>query len=256
MEKIRYLHRPPEPDPKVMSFIEHLEELRRRLIIMVGSVVVLAILGWFVAPHILHLLEHPLCLAEKRNHYRHAFSCQLFTNSIYGAFTLKLKVAAVTGIILSFPIILYQLWAFVVPALPTRFYRYGPFVIGAGIVLFAAGAGTAYEVMPLAINFFIGQGGNDITVIADGSNYISFVTLIVLVFGVSFEMPLVLDLLCIAGITNSGWLWRKRVVVFFIIFAAANVITPGADWISPLILGTILYFLYLGSLVVAKVLGH
>jgi len=239
-----------------MSFVEHLEELRRRLIVMIAAVVILGIVGWFLAPHILSLLERPLCLAEKHAHYNHSFSCRLFTTSIYGAFTLKLKVAVVTGIILSFPIILSQAWAFVVPALPTRFYRYGPFVIAAGIVLFAAGGVTAYEVMPLAINFFIGQGGNLVTIIADGSNYISFVTLIVLVFGISFEMPLVLDLLCIAGITNSRWLWKKRVVVFFIIFAVATLITPGADWISPLVLGAVLYVLYLISLLVARALGH
>lgn len=255
MEKIRYLHRPPEPDPKVMSFIEHLEELRRRLIIMAVAVAVLAVVGWFLSGTILHLLTHPLFAAESKHGYFKHFK-HLFTTSIYGAFTLKLKIAAVTGIILAFPIILYESWAFVVPALPGRFYRYGPYVITGGILLFAAGALTAYEVMPLAINFFIGQGGNEITVLADGSNYISFVTLIVLVFGVSFEMPLILDLLCFAGITNSRWLWRKRVIAFFVIFAVSTVITPGADWISPLVLGAVLYVLFLGSIVVARVTGH
>lgn len=255
MEKIRYLQRPPEPDPKVMSFIQHLEELRRRLVVMIGSVVVLAIVAWFFSGSILHLLAHPLFVAEAKNHYSKVFK-HLFTTSIYGAFTLKLKIAAVTGIILAFPIILHQTWGFVAPALPARFYRYGPYVIGGGILLFAAGAATAYEVMPLAINFFIGQGGGLVTILADGSNYISFVTLIVLVFGISFEMPLVLDLLCIAGITNSRWLWGKRVIAFFIIFAISTIITPGADWISPLVLGAILYVLFLASIVVARLVGH
>jgi Sec-independent protein secretion pathway component TatC len=63
-------------------------------------------------------------------------------------------------------------------------------------------------------------------------------------------------MLSIAGVTNSGWLWRKRVIAFFVIFALATVITPGADWISPLILGAILFGLYLLSIVVAKALGH
>lgn len=255
MEKIRYLHRPPEPDPKVMSFVEHLEELRRRLIIMVLAVVVAAVAGWFLAPSILQLISHPLIVAEERNHYFHAFR-HIFTSSIYGAFTLKIKIAFITGIILAFPVILTQVWGFLAPALPRGLYRYGPYVVIAGIVLFAAGAVTAYEVMPLAINFFIGQGGQLVTVLADGSSYISFVTLIVLVFGVSFEMPLVLVMLSLAGITNSRWLWRKRVIAFFIIFAVTAIITPGADFISPLVLGAILFVLYLVSILVARLLGH
>ena len=131
-----------------------------------------------------------------------------------------------------------------------------PFVVGAGIALFIVGGVTAYLVMPLAIGFFVGQGGTTITIIADGSGYVSFVSLIIFVFGASFELPLVLVMLSIAGITNSGWLWRKRVIAFFIIFAVATIITPGADWISPLVLGGILFVLYLGSIVVAKLLGH
>jgi sec-independent protein translocase protein TatC len=255
MEKIRYLHRPPQPDPKVMSFIEHLEELRHRLIIMFAAVAVLTVVGWFLEPRVLSLVSAPLIHAMERNHYPKAFQ-HLFVTSIYGAFTLRLKIAIVVGIMLAFPIILQQSWAFVSPALGGGFYRYGPYVVTAGIALFAGGAITAYEVMPLAINFFVGFGSHDITIIADASKYISFVILIVLVFGVTFELPLVLVLLSLFGIIDSSWLWRKRVVAFFVIFAAATIITPGADWISPLVLGAILYLLYLSSIVVARLAGH
>ncbi len=254
MEKIRYLHRPPEPDPKVMSFVEHLEELRRRLMIMLACVVVGAIVGWFLEPWLLRTLEHPLTEALK--HTKHPITTHLVVTKIYGAFTLRLKLAALTGIVLSIPVLLQQTWGFVMPALGGRFYRMGPYVIVAGVVLFAIGGVTGYLVMPLAINFFIGQGNGLVSFIPDAGAFVSFVSLIIVVFGISFELPLILVLLCVAGITSSRWLWGKRVVAFFVIFAVATVITPGADWISPLILGAILYVLYLGGLVVARLLGH
>jgi sec-independent protein translocase protein TatC len=251
VEKIRYLHRAPEPDPKVMSFVEHLEELRRRLIVMSISVVVLSIVGWFLFKWELHTIATPLTNALKGHPYHHL----IYTN-LYGAFTLQLKLAIVTGIVLSIPVIVHQTWGFVVPALPRGMYRFGPYVMTAGVLLFAAGAFTGYEVMPLAINFFVSRGGSDLSYLPDAVSYIGFVGLIVAIFGVAFEMPLALVLLCLAGITNSGWLWRKRVYAFFIIFAVSTLITPGADWISPLVLGGILFVLYLSSIVVAKLLRH
>lgn len=253
MEKIRYLHRPPEPDPKVMSFVEHLEELRRRLIIMVAAVIVGFGAGWFLEPPVLSALEKPLINALKRDHN---FVTRVVTNEIYGAFTIHLSLALKIGIVLAMPILVVQIWGFVVPALPGRFYRYGPWVMAAGILLFVAGGVTGYLVMPLAINFFIGQGGSSIGFVPVVSSYIGFVSLIIVVFGISYEMPLVLVMLCLAGITNSRWLWGKRLIAFFVIFAVSTVITPGADWISPLVLGAILYVLYLLSIVVARVLGH
>ena len=237
MEKVRYLHRPPEPDPKVMSFVEHLDELRSRLIKMVAAVIVGSIAGWFLAS-ILSTLKSLIHALKKQ----HNFVQKLVTDTIYGAFTIHIKLALLTGIVLSMPILVWQAWGFVVPALPSKFYRYGPFVMLAGLLLFTAGGLTGFFVMPLAISFFISQGGSTISFIPIVSNYIGFVSLIIVVFGVSFEMPLVLVMLSLAGITSSGWLWRKRVVAFFVIFAVSTVITPGADWISPLILGAILLF--------------
>jgi sec-independent protein translocase protein TatC len=236
--------------------MEHLEELRKRLIIMIAAIAVMSIIGWFLEPHVLKLISDPLIHAMTRAKYPPPFR-RLFVTSIYGGFTLRLKIAVIAGVVLAFPIVLYQLWAFVAPALGGGLYRYGPYVVSSGVILFAVGAITAYLVMPLAINFFVSfNGGTDITILADASKYISFVTLIILVFGISFELPLVLVLLSIVGITSSRWLWSKRVYAFFIIFAVSTIITPGADWISPLVLGAILYVLYLGSIVVARLSGH
>jgi sec-independent protein translocase protein TatC len=253
MQRLPRRLRASAPDPKVMSFIEHLEELRRRLIVMIATVILGSILGWFLYPHVFKALESPLVKALSRAHQR---IHKPIVTKLYGAFTLHLKVAILIGIVIAIPILLQQLWGFIAPALPTRLYRSGPWVISCGILLFVLGGLTGYEIMPLAINFFVGQAGGNIVLLADAMSYISFVALIIVVFGVSFEMPLVLVMLCLASITSSGWLWRKRVIAFFVIFFVSAIITPGADWISPLVLGAILYVLFLGSLVVAKALGH
>ena len=236
-----------------MSFFEHLEELRTRLIIMVAAVFVGSVVGWFVYGPLIGTLTKPLKSALA--HHHNIVNTVIYP-SLVGAFTLHIKLAIYTGVVLSLPILVWQIWGFVVPALPTRFYRYGPYVMVSGVILFVIGGITGYEIMPLAINFFVSQGSSTGQFLVEASGYISFVSLIIIIFGVSFELPLILVLLSVAGITSSGWLWRKRVIAFFIIFAAAAVITPGADWISPLVLGGILYVLFLVSIIIAKLVGH
>ena len=216
MKRVRELHRPPEPDPKVMSFVDHLQELRRRLIVMVISIVICSIIGWVVEPWVFDRLASPLLSALKSHHN---FIDKVTYSSIVGAFTLKLKLAIIAGIVLSIPVLVQQIWGFVVPALPKALYRYGPYVMVSGVVLFVAGALTGYEIMPLAINFFISQGTSGDRVLAGGIELHFLCQPRLLVFGIAFEMPLVLVILCLVSVTDSGLLWRKRVIAFFAIFA-------------------------------------
>ena len=236
------------PDPKYMTFVEHLEELRRRLIICIASIGLGSVLGWFLAKRIIHILDLPL--------RQHLHSQKLVVPTIYGGFTLQLKIAIIVGFVVALPVTTWQLWAFVAPAFGPRANRFGPLVIGSAVVLFALGATTGYLIIPIAVGFFASFQGSDIQVIPFASEYVSFVSLILLVFGVSFELPLVLVMLSAAGVISSGLLSSKRVYAFFGIFIFATVVTPGADWISPLILGGILYVLYELSIIVSRLIGH
>jgi sec-independent protein translocase protein TatC len=235
------------PDPKYMTFVEHLGELRRRLIICILAIGVGSVAGWFLAPHVIHIIDAPL------RHYLH--NQKLVVPQIYGGFTLYLKVAIAIGFTFALPVTLWQVWAFVAPALGGPANRWGPIWIASALVLFALGVTTGYLVIPLAVKFFAGFQGPDIQVIPFASEYVSFIILILVVFGVSFELPLVLVSLAGVGITSSRWLASKRIYFFFGVFIFSTVVTPGADWISPLILGAILYVLYEISVLVAKLMG-
>ena len=237
-----------EPDPKYMTFVEHLEELRHRLIISVAAIAVGSVAGWFLFDRVLALLKQPLC-KELPKH------CTLYVDQIYGLFTLQLKTAVTLGFMLALPVTLWQMWLFVAPAFGPRANRWGPIWMLSALTLFTGGVVVGYFVIPLAIKFFGGFQGNGVGFLLFASNYIGFITLVLLVFGISFELPLALVSLSAAGITSSQWLSSKRLLFFFGIFIFATVATPGADWISPLILGSILYVLFEVSILVSRAIG-
>jgi sec-independent protein translocase protein TatC len=238
-----------EPDPKYMTFIEHLNELRRRLIICILAIAAGSVVGWFLASTVIHLIDAPL----RASLHGHG---QLIVPTIYGGFTLQLKVAIIIGFAFALPVTLYQVWGFVAPAFGAAPNRYAPIFIGSGLGLFAAGATTGFLVIPLAVSFFVKFQSGDLQLLPFANEYVGFVALILIVFGLSFELPLVLVSLSAAGITSSRWLASKRIVAFFAIFVFATVVTPGADLASPLILGGILYMLYESSILISRLIGR
>lgn len=242
-----------EPDPKYMTFIEHLQELRKRLTVSVGTIAIGSVIGWFFAKRAIHLLDSPLRTAYAAAH--NGKTLPLYVDTVYGGFTLNLKVAFAIGFLLALPVTIYEVWAFVAPAFGPRANRWGPAIILSSLTLFLAGVVTGYEVIPLAVKFFVGFETQDIRILPFASQYVGFVALILVVFGISFELPIVLVSLSALGIISSTWLWSKRAHFFFGIFIFSTVVTPGADPVSPIVLGVILYVLYLVSIGVSKAIG-
>jgi sec-independent protein translocase protein TatC len=238
------------PDPKYMTFVEHLQELRERLAKSFGAIIIGSIAGWFLAPRVIHLLDEPLKQALGHD-------VPIYVDTVYGGFTLTLKVAIIIGFVFALPVTIYQLWAFIAPAFGPGANRWAPVWMVSALVLFLGGGVVGYEVIPLALRFFAKFQGGDtgIQVLPFASQYLNFFVLILVVFGVSFELPLVLVSLSAAGITSSRWLSSKRLYFFFGIFIFATIVTPGADLISPLILGAILYVLYEASILICRLLG-
>jgi sec-independent protein translocase protein TatC len=235
-------------DPKYMTLVEHLSELRRRLLICVLAITAGSIVGWFLAPTVIGWIEAPV--------REYISSGKIIVPTVYGGFTLQLKLAVFIGFGFALPVTTYQLWAFIAPAFGPAANRWAPLWITSALVLFVAGAATGYGVFPLAIRFFAGfQSRLDITILPFADQYVGFIALILLIFGVSFELPLALVTLSAAGITSSRWLGKKRLHFFFGIFIFAMLVTPGADPVSPLILGGILYILFELAIFVSKLLG-
>lgn len=238
-----------EAGEKTMTIMEHLQELRFRLTVSACSVAVGMIPGWFLREWLLNVLRQPLAAGG-------VDTTKLYYFAPVDKFLLHLKVTAIIGVTLAFPVLLYQAWAFISPGLTKR-ERKGsaPFVF-LGILLFAAGAYTGYRILPLAMNFLLGFTSDDnLTPLLDANKYLGFVGIILLIFGVSFELPLVLVFLCQLDIISSKWLVQKLRYAVFIIFIASMIITPGADPVSPIVLGVIMNGLYLFAILLAKLIG-
>ena len=236
-----------------MTIVEHLEELRRVLIISLAAWLVASILAFVFNGFILGLLLHPLKVVLANVH--DIVNKAIFTSPTEGL-TVPIKIATIVGFILALPVILWQAWSFVSPGLrPVERKLVGPF-IGSAIVLFGCGAAFAYFVMPLGLGFLAGFLGNNAIYFPDIDQYLSFFLLLVVIFGVTFEMPVVLVLLGVLRIISSQWLRARRKVAIVIIIVAAAIITPGADPFTPAALAIPLLLLYEASILVLSRVFH
>jgi sec-independent protein translocase protein TatC len=243
-----------DPDPKEMTIVEHLGELRRRIIVCIGVIAVGSIAGWFFISPIFHLLVNPLLPYSAS--VTHPDGIQIILGKLTDAFAIKLKIALASGIALSLPVLLYQTWMFVVPAIAVRARRYAiPFVL-IGIVLFACGAIAGYLVFPLVVRFLVGQGHNldNTRFLLQLGDYVGQFALMLLVFGVVFEMPVVLTFLARIGVVSSRFLRAKRRHAAIFALVAAMIVTPGADPLTPFITAAMIYLLFEFSIIMVRLI--
>jgi sec-independent protein translocase protein TatC len=220
-------------DPgRPMTMVEHLQELRRRIVISVIALAVGAIAGWFVYGPVFNFLIHSYTVAchnlPKGRHPPQGCNA-VVVSGVVEPFLIRLKVSTYSGLALALPVVLYQLWRFITPGLTQKERRLAiPFVFSS-LVLFALGGFFAFLTLPKGLNFLLGFGGPHIVPLLSATRYISFVILLTLAFGVSFEFPLVLIFLAWVGVVSSQKLrsWRRFAILFIVIFAA--VITPSQD---------------------------
>ena len=234
-----------------MTVVEHLAELRRRLIISLIAIAATASLCYWFAPDIirwfLHFYEDATAnLVHSRNKF-------VFTGPL-DAFITRVKVAMYGGIVLAFPVWIYQLWRFVTPALHAREKRYAvPFLLSS-VVLFALGGVVALITLPAALDFLLNAGGNELTPLLTADKFIGLVTLMILAFGIAFEFPVLLVFLLIARVISTAQLRRFRRWAIVIIVTFAAVITPSQDPYSLFAMAIPMYLFYEGSILIGRVL--
>jgi sec-independent protein translocase protein TatC len=192
----------PVDEERRMTVIEHLEELRRVLII--------SLIAW--------------------------------------------ALATVIGFILSSPIILWQVWTFVAPGLHRNERRFAVGFVASAVALFAMGIGFAFFAMPIALRFLTGIGSSEIQYLPFADKYINFVLLLIAIFGITFELPLAMTMLGLAGIVSTEFLKRNRLKFWIGIFVGANMVTPGVDPFTPLLLTLPLIILFELSILVIRAL--
>ncbi|GAC1335640.1 MAG: twin-arginine translocase subunit TatC [Candidatus Dormibacteria bacterium] len=232
---------PVEDISKKMTLVEHLEELRRTLMISMGAWGLATIVGVAMSGFVLELIIRPLAYLHQPLHY--------FTPM--GYFSIHLKVGAVVGLALALPIIAWQTWRFVSPGLRPAERRFARPLLITSLGLFTAGAALAYFFLYIAIRM-IGLVSHDgsLTFFPEANAYISFVLLLMVAFGVTFEFPVALVLLSMARMIDSARLKRSRKGAYFAIAAVGYVVTPGVDPVTPIALVTPLILLYEAAVVV------
>lgn len=227
-----------------MSVIEHLEALRRALIISLAAWVIATFASFFVASRVITYLI-------TRAGITHAIYLQPA-----GGVINQLKVAMYMGIILGAPVVIQQAWWFVSPGLHPRERRFILPLVIATALFFALGVGVAVFALPLYLNVLNKFAPTDVSYLPDLSSFISFVLLMVIGFGIVFELPVVLFVLGMLRIVTSRWLYRRRPYFFLTLGLVANFLTPGADPVTPLIMFIPLYLFYEGTTLLLKLLGR
>jgi sec-independent protein translocase protein TatC len=215
-------------DESRMSLAEHLIELRKRLLISVLAVFVMTIVAYLFWGRILDVMLTPYCRLPDAARDASG-NCRVFNFDIGGEFLVKLKVSMIGGVILAGPIWLYQLWAFIAPGLHRKERRWGIWFVGISFVLFASGIGFAYLTLDKGLSFLLNVGGDSVANLLNVNSYFSFVTLMLLAFGISFEFPLILVVLNLAGVLSTARMRSSRRTVAFAVALFAAVITPTQD---------------------------
>ncbi|MFF7211671.1 twin-arginine translocase subunit TatC [Streptomyces sp. NPDC008238] len=240
-----------------MSLAEHLRELRNRLVKALLAILALTIAAAFhykgivnfAAKPVLDSVGCPTSFADLARHTTHTTCARITINGLLAPFTLTLKVSLMAGVVLASPVWLYQLWAFVAPGLHKHERRYAYAFVGAGVPLFYGGALFAYKVLPTTAKVLIDFTPHGVDNLLPLDDLLDLVTRMVVVFGLSFEMPLLLVMLNLTGVLSGrriiGW-WRGMIMG---ITAFSAVATPSTDPLTMLTLAAPIWVLYFAAAV-------
>ncbi|HYO34234.1 MAG TPA: twin-arginine translocase subunit TatC [Nocardioidaceae bacterium] len=239
-----------------MTLIEHLRELRNRTFVAVVAVLVGFIVALFFYEALFDLLQRPAARALSGLSAEQRENAQIFTAGVAGAFILQVKVSLVAGIVLSSPVWLYELWAFILPGLHRSERKWTIIFVSIAGPLFAAGVALGYWVMPKGLQVMLSFTPEGLSNFIDVSTYLNFVLRVLLVFGVAFEIPLFVVLLNLAGVVTGKQLGQWRAWIIFATFIFAAVATPSTDPITMLLLAIPMVLLFLISEVIARLVDR
>jgi sec-independent protein translocase protein TatC len=230
-----------------MTLTEHLSEARKRTLISVGAIFLAGVVGFIIYPQILHFLQKPYCETQT--------DCKLLALGPLDGLTLRVKIALFAGFIFASPIVFYELWRFIAPGLRSREKKYLIPFITASVLFFLAGCALAFFMFPHALHFLQAIGGSELHYQYTAINYLNLIVLMMVVFGLTFEFPVILTSLELVGVVTPrqllrAWRWAVIVIVTF-----SAVVTPSGDPLSMLALAAPLTVFYFGSIGIGKLAG-
>ncbi|MCL4426530.1 MAG: twin-arginine translocase subunit TatC [Firmicutes bacterium] len=226
-----------------MTIIEHLEELRRRIVVAVAALVLFSVAGYFFSPKILAAIHASLPGVDF-----------LIFTSLSEAFFVTIKIALYVGLVLALPVVFWQIWSFVAPALEPREKLLVGTLLPFIYLLFVGGLAFAFFVaLPWTVRFFMSYAGPGLKPFLSIDDYLSFLFSMGLAFGLVFQLPLVILALTKIGLVKVEFLRRNRKYAILVIFVAAAIITPGTDMVSQIIMALPLMVLYELSIILAVI---
>jgi sec-independent protein translocase protein TatC len=235
------------PRPEAMTVVEHLVELRTRVLVCAAAFLIAGVAAFLLYPWIISFLRHPYCEVAPSH-------CGFYITGPLEGLALRVKIAAYGGLFLASPVLLWELWRFITPGLNPKEKRYAiPFIV-ASISLFSLGGLVAFLTFPHALKWLDSIGGPSLHEIFDPINYISLIVLLMVVFGITFQFPVLLVSLEVAGVLTAKKLssWRRWAIVLIVV--VAGVVTPSSDPFSMMALAIPLYLFYELSVVVGRVI--
>ncbi len=223
--------------------VDHLRELRRRIVLSLFAVFIGSILTFAFADSLITLLRSPLG------------SVKLYFTGVGDAFGIRMQLSLIGGIALAMPILLWQAWAFISPGLTRSERRSARPWLPLALILFLIGAVVAWSVLPFAVGFLLSFASADLLPMIAADRYFAFVGGLILIFALAAEYPILLVFLSRVGIITSAKLrtWRRGAVVGIVILS--TIATPGTDIVSPIILAVTLLILYEFSIILVKAGG-
>ena len=233
-----------------MTLVEHLDELRSRLVKALLALAVGAVIGFLLYDPVLDLLVRPYCdvkLAQDPT-----ASCRLVVTDPLDSFSIRLKLSRYLGLLVALPVILWQVWRFITPGLHPRERRYAVPFVGASTILFVFGAALALWAFPKTLEFFAAFGGQELELLYTPSKYLGLLTMMMLIFGIGFEFPVVLVALQAAGVLHWRQLASVRRYAIVGIVVVDAVITPSGDPITLLAMAVPMVLFYEASILIGR----
>jgi sec-independent protein translocase protein TatC len=230
-----------------MTLAEHLAEARHRFIRATGAILLLGVAAFIFYPQILHVLREPYCHARP-NH------CNFIVTNPLDGLTLRIKIGFFGGLLLASPIVFWQVWRFITPGLKATERRYAVPFVASSVAFFAGGVVVAYFSFGHALRFLQSIGGNSLVPYYNPNQYLSLFLLMMFVFGVTFEFPVVLVALELARVVTPRQLLRSWRYALIGITIAAAVFTPSGDPLSMFALALPLTAFYFISIAIGKLL--
>lgn len=225
-----------------MTLTEHLAEARYRSIVSLASIFVFGTVAFIFYPEILKVLQQPYCRATPQH-------CTFLVTNPLDGLTLRIKIGVFGGFLLASPILFWQVWRFITPGLKAKERRYALPFVGSSILFFSGGVAVAFFIFGRAIKFLETIGGHSLVTAYNPNQYLSLFVLMMFIFGVTFEFPVVLVALELAGLVTPRQLlrgWRYALITITVVSA---VVTPSSDPFSMLALAiplTVFYFMAIG----------